>query len=165
MFTKNTLRNFAWTRKGENLELENPRPWLKPITVIVGITEEEGLEAFIIRKKPVKSQDFVQFLHVLRNQNASHRLVVFCDNARVHHSRQVGAACRRLNMELLFNVPYAPELNGIEIFWSLRKRLFKKKLLEVLLARGGPRCDMHRIIPESVQGVSCGAPRQQTARG
>ena len=43
------------------------------------------------------------------------------------------AAYKRLNINAIFNMPYSPDLNGIENYFSLVKAEFKKIALEFLM--------------------------------
>jgi len=40
---------------------------------------------------------------------------------------------QRLKIDLLWNVPYRPELNGIEFVWSIAKRRFRRMQLQRML--------------------------------
>ena len=42
-------------------------------------------------------------------------------------------ACRRLRVRQIFNVPYSPDFNGIETYFSLLKAEYKSLLLERLM--------------------------------
>ena len=48
------------------------------------------------------------------------------DNLTVHHSRLVQAHMKELDITPIFNVPYSPEYNPIEVVFSLLKRTFKQ---------------------------------------
>lgn len=51
------------------------------------------------------------------------------DNLSVHKTALVRAAYERLKITPIFNVPYSPDFNGIESYFSLVKSAYKKKLL------------------------------------
>lgn len=54
---------------------------------------------------------------------------VFLDNLSVHRSKAVEEKVRTLNIELIFNAPYSPELNAIEHLWNVAKQYFRKNRL------------------------------------
>jgi transposase len=56
------------------------------------------------------------------------------DNLSVHKTNEVRDCCARLNIKEIFNVPYSPEFNGIECYFSLVKNNYKKPLLDLLIA-------------------------------
>ena len=47
------------------------------------------------------------------------------DNACIHHSKIVTEYIKNYNIKLIFNVPYSPEYNPIEIMFSKLKKLVK----------------------------------------
>ena len=59
-------------------------------------------------------------------------LNILLDNCQVHRSKKSLQASTELGIRLLFNRPYSPEFNGIELFWSIAKSKFKKAALAIL---------------------------------
>jgi len=55
------------------------------------------------------------------------------DNLSVHKTKKVMAVYERLNITPIFNMPYSPEFNGIESYFSLVKAEYKKLALNQLL--------------------------------
>lgn len=49
------------------------------------------------------------------------------DNARIHHAKLVKTYMLTTNSEILYNVPYCPEYNPIEMIFSKVKRIIKKR--------------------------------------
>ncbi len=62
-------------------------------------------------------------------------LTIFLDNLRVHHSKIVQKMFADLKIECIFNVPYTPENNPIEYFFSTLKCRYKKMRLEQMIQR------------------------------
>jgi transposase len=52
------------------------------------------------------------------------------DNLRLHKTKAVTEACKRLKVRTIFNVPYSPDFNGIETYFSLLKGEYKKLILK-----------------------------------
>jgi len=78
---------------------------------------------FVYRSsKGKKQKDFLEFLYQLRYKEKKKRIVLFVDNARIHHAKRVKKYCREHNIKLIYLPPYSPELNPIEF---LRKRIKK----------------------------------------
>ena len=59
--------------------------------------------------------------------------------------------CKRLKARPIFNVPYSPDFNGIETYFSLLKGEYKKLLLERLIK--GVKVDSSTLINQSIQRV------------
>ena len=55
------------------------------------------------------------------------------DNLQVHKTKEVLETCKRLKARPIFNVPYSPDINGIETFFSLLKDECKKLILEKII--------------------------------
>jgi transposase len=55
---------------------------------------------------------------------------VFLDNLAVHKTKEVMETYERLNIKPIFNVPYSPQFNGIESYFSLLKGEYKKRLMQ-----------------------------------
>lgn len=78
---------------------------------------------FIYRSsKGKKQKDFLRFLYQLRYKEKKKRIVLFVDNARIHHAKKVKRYCKDHDIKLIYLPPYSPELNPIEF---LRKRIKK----------------------------------------
>ena len=52
---------------------------------------------------------------------------LFLDNARIHHACVVKEYIANTTNQLLFNAPYSPEFNPIELVFSKVKNLVKTK--------------------------------------
>ena len=59
------------------------------------------------------------------------RVNMVLDNARAHVTVEAKALATQLNIELLYMPPYSPEFNCIEALWSVLKRDFKRRVLEM----------------------------------
>ena len=58
------------------------------------------------------------------------KLALFLDNCRIHHAIIVKefAASDEINIELVWNLPYRPDLAGVELTWAEAKRRYRKEL-------------------------------------
>lgn len=79
----------------------------------------------------VTGPDFKEFLHKLWIEHRDKgKMVVFLDNMRSHHAKVVSEELEgelpRLPIHLVFNIPYRPDLNGIEGIWAVAKRKYKQ---------------------------------------
>ena len=76
--------------------------------------------AMITTKK--RSAEFLEFLTWLVNDVYSgyRHVYVFLDNCSIHHTKAVKAflAANRGRLTVIWNAPYAPNLNVIERFWG-----------------------------------------------
>jgi transposase len=58
------------------------------------------------------------------------KIAFFLDNARIHVSQVTTTSAQEsnLNIRLLRNLSYRPDLNGIEQYWGACKVLYRKKV-------------------------------------
>jgi transposase len=47
----------------------------------------------------------------------------------VHKTEEVNQVCQERKVQKIFNVPYSPDFNGIESYFSLLKSEFKRRML------------------------------------
>lgn len=50
---------------------------------------------------------------------------VFVDNASIHKGEKTRAYAAANNIQLIYNVSYRPDLNGIEGFWREMKKIYR----------------------------------------
>ena len=78
--------------------------------LLLGISEENGVEHWRIFEKSVNNVKFKQYLEELRGANAGKKIALFLDNLSVHHSKKTRAVLERLEIPTIYNVAYACEL-------------------------------------------------------
>jgi transposase len=119
---------------------------------VCAVSEDGGLETYQIHKKAVTSTDFVSFVHVLAERAGGREFAIFMDNLRVHKTPEVLEACKQLRAKPIFNVPYSPDFNGIETFFSQVKAHYKNLVLQKLVK--GIRPDVVAAIHQSISSVA-----------
>ena len=75
-----------------------------------------------------KAEDLIACLYDIRKKHGQGELVFFGDNSRVHRNRRVFEAAAALNVLLLWNAPWRPDLNGIERVWRDCKRVYRQEV-------------------------------------
>lgn len=76
---------------------------------------------------------------------------MFMDNLQVHKTTEVVETCKRLKVQQIFNVPYSPDFNGIESYFSLVKAEYKKSMLQKLMK--GIKPDSADLIVQSISRI------------
>ncbi len=123
----------------------------KPIALVAAVSRENGIESANLFERSVNSQKFIQFLEDLVQGYQPEQLVVFMDNLTVHHSKLVQQFMKDRNIGVLFNVPYSPEYNPIELVFNLIKQSFKKHRLEAISQ--GKKKGFQSLIRTAIQNV------------
>ena len=70
------------------------------------------------------------------------------DNLSVHKTNFSKELLKQLHITPIFNIPYSPQFNGIESYFSLLKNEYKKLLLERV--RRGDLVDAVTLIKTSL---------------
>ncbi len=73
-----------------------------------------------------KKEDLIVFAQRLRNNNIMKPICIILDNARIHLAKKFRALASELDIHLIYNIPYAPDLNPIEFAWKDFKREISK---------------------------------------
>lgn len=121
VFTFNTFRKRAWSAKYSSISVKDCDMKIKTMALIAAISEDGGLEAYSIHSRSINSEDFVAFIQILASKFHGIEFAMFMDNLRVHKTKAVLEACRLHQVSTIYNVPYSPDFNGIESYFSLVK--------------------------------------------
>ena len=124
---------------------------IKTMAFLGAISDNEGLEAFTIHPNSITTKEFIEFVEMLSDKFHGQEFAIFMDNLQVHKTKEVLDTCKRLKMRPIFNVPYSPDFNGIETYFSLLKGEYKKLILERLIK--GIKVDSSSMIVQSIQKV------------
>ncbi len=115
------------------------------------ISDKEGLEAYTIHPNSITTKEFIEFVEMLSDKFHGQEFAIFMDNLQVHKTKEVLETCKRLRARPIFNVPYSPDFNGIETYFSLLKNEYKKLILERLIK--GIKVDSSSMIVQSIQKI------------
>ena len=115
------------------------------------ISDNGGLEAYTIHPHSITAKEFIEFVEMLSDKFHGQEFAIFMDNLQVHKTKDVLETCKRLKARPIFNVPYSPDFNGIETYFSLLKGEYKKLILEKLIK--GIKIDSSSMIVQSIQKV------------
>ena len=74
------------------------------------------------------------------------------DNCSIHHAKSVVKVASEQRIELIFNQPYCPQYNGIEMFWGAAKWRFKKAALAVMAGINGEQL-LRKMVAESMRSI------------
>ena len=119
-FDTNIIHNYAWSLKNVPV-IKTIGATYKRLTMICAISNKKILH-YKILPNSADSHAFLDFLKGIPNIKNKY---LFLDNAVIHHSKIVTEFVTNNKINLLFNVPYSPEFNPIEIMFSKLKKLVK----------------------------------------
>jgi len=75
------------------------------------------------------SQSLIESLKIVRKTNKNKRIILICDNAKIHHARITKAFLDDENIVFVHLPPYSPDLNPIEFGWKDVKKGLSRYLI------------------------------------
>ena len=120
--------------------------------MIAAISEEGGLIDYYVQPKAINSESFVAFIQQISQKIGGGDFALFLDNLNVHKTKDAKHLFEKLNITEIFNVPYCPQFNGIESYFSQVKATYKKLLLKYVMKE--VHQDTSTLIKESIASVS-----------
>jgi transposase len=92
-------------------------------------------------------------LEKLRAATDPAKCVYFLDNCCIHKTKLIRDTCEQLGMQLVFNVPYRPEFNGIEEAWAFLKHDFRNKVLKIKTGQQEAQT-LDQLVTECIDAVN-----------
>jgi transposase len=120
--------------------------------VIAAISEDGGLIDYLVHPRAINTEVFLAFVKQVAQKLDGGDFALFLDNLNVHKTKEAKLLFESLNITEVFNVPYCPQFNGIESYFSQVKATYKKMLLQRVI-KGAPY-DTVSLIKESIQSIS-----------
>ncbi|MFS8881058.1 IS630 family transposase, partial [Synechococcus sp. H55.11] len=93
---------------------------------VIGAISLRGVVGCRVVKGGMKKGDFLEFLRSELCPKLDARKVVIMDNLNIHRSREVEELIRGTGARILYLPVYAPELNPIEMMWSVLKHFIRQ---------------------------------------
>jgi transposase len=119
-FDTNIIHNYGWSLVNVPI-VKTIGATYKRLTMICAVTNKQIIHYKIISGS-AKANDFLDFIKSISNTKGKYILL---DNAKIHHSKIVYEFIKLNNIKLIFNAPYCPEFNPIELVFSKLKKLVK----------------------------------------
>ena len=95
------------------------------LALLCGISKEKGVEHHRVFQFSVNVDKFIEYIDFLRETNRGEKICLFMDNLSAHTSERSKQAMRDRGFRWIYNVPYSPEYNPIELTFSMVKRHFR----------------------------------------
>ncbi len=127
VFTPKRFNPSFWAPSGNPLPKADRWGQGDYVACVAAISAECGLLYWECKKGAYKKETFVDFLKAIRGHYPQHKLAVFVYNASIHKwASQTGPGEAELQVELVFNLPYRPDLMGVERTCAVAKRHYRK---------------------------------------
>ena len=118
VFTFSTFRSKGWAHKRDRIKVNDSDLKVQTLALIAAISEDGGLIDFAIHPKAINTEVFVSFVKQMSEKVGGEDFALFLDNLSVHKTKDAKLLFESLNITEIFNVPYCPQFNGIEIYFS-----------------------------------------------
>jgi transposase len=116
------MRNYGWNKAGKEVIIKKFIKKRTRYTLICGMSLK-GIEHYKIVEGGAKSDQFNSFIRKLQNKNAKKYLLM--DNATIHHNKDLLKIVSK--NKIVYNAPYSPEYNPIEMLFSkLKRQLYRQ---------------------------------------
>ena len=126
MFTKTTNLTHEWSKRTKNVHIPFEAMGSRYTAVIAAISEGRGFEYYELHDEAINQEKFASFLNRLADINKRKKVSLVMDNLRVHTTVPIQNFMTQLKMECIYNVPYSPEFNAIELPFGQVKKKFKE---------------------------------------
>ena len=130
MFTIAKRLTMAYASKYKNIVVDEFLRNTKGVAVVAAISSLGGLESFLLQPKSINSQSFIRFVELIIEVNQGKKIALFLDNCSAHRSKLVKQFFADNDILSVFNLPYCPQYNPIEVFWSVVKNIYKRRKQE-----------------------------------
>jgi hypothetical protein len=130
IFSVKTYKPLAWAAKGRNVTQTQRLDAQRCVAVVAAVSAEGGLILFERRPSSFNGYQFSQFMERLSAVMAHRPLTVLLDNCKIHNTDSCQEVYAERAIDVLWNVPYRPDLNGIEFVWAIAKRSFRQLQLQ-----------------------------------
>jgi len=104
-----------------------------------------------IYPKSIRTEEFQAFVRKLSAKFEGKPFAIFLDNLSVHKTNLSKEVFRELKVTPIFNIPYSPQFNGIESYFSILKSEYKNLLLERVMR--GDAVDAVTLIKKAIERV------------
>ena len=129
IFSFNTFKAKAWSKTYKSITIKDYTIKVKTQALIAAISLDEGFVDYFIHPKSIKTEELKAFLKNYQIDLMASHLLSFLNNLSVHKTNLSKETFRELQITAIFNIPYSPQFNGIESYFSILKNEYKNLLL------------------------------------
>ena len=113
-FCVNDIINYGYSEKGKEILKITKHSKNKERMTLLSSISKDSIKYKII-KGSVNSDIYLDFIN--SNKEYLKNINLVQDNVRIHHSKKVKEFCKDNNINLIYNPPYSPEFNPIELIF------------------------------------------------
>lgn len=130
-FKLNMISHYAWSPKGTRAKDYAPGAKCRVITTI-GAISRKGFVCSAIGYGGTSSNSFYAFMKDELFPRLKKGTIIILDNLSAHKDKRVKSLAEKLGIKLVFQPPYSPEFNPIELAWNTIKTFIRARNLRTL---------------------------------
>lgn len=110
--------NYGWALKGQKCELisRNGNLYKKRFSLLMAISNKRVM-LYGLFKGSINGEIFLNFIQELIDEY-DNQYTLLVDNATIHHTKILTSYVKDKNISIVYNIPYNPETNPIEMCFS-----------------------------------------------
>lgn len=89
----------------------------------------------------------VESIKKYKSQHNTKKLIIFWDNAKTHHGKEMRQISKYLSVYFIFNIPYSCKINMIELVFELIKRKIRTNI------KKEPNKNMNKIFYQEIKNI------------
>ena len=124
-YTRNKVPELEWALPNENVTIDAAKNVEPCLCMLAAISKDKGLEHYRIFEKSVNMKKFKEWATELRAKNEEDKIALFMDNLSTHTSPKAKKFMNQLGFRQIYNLPYSPDYNPIELTFSKCKQKFR----------------------------------------
>ena len=125
-FKLNMTSVYGWAPKGERAIDSAPGKRGKLITTI-GAMSKDGFLCSALGYGGIDKDGFFAFMTTQLFPMLKRGTLILLDNLSAHKDKRVQQVAKKLGLKLIFQPPYSPEFNPIELAWNTIKTEIRSK--------------------------------------
>jgi putative transposase len=130
----NSKNDYGWALKGCKciIREKNKRIYQKKFSLLMAISNKKII-SYGIYEKSVNGK---QYLHFIKNiiEEYKNEYTLLMDNATIHKTKMIKAYAESESINILYNIPYNPETNPIEMIFCPIKNYIKSHNTNIVSA-------------------------------
>jgi transposase len=87
------------------------------------------------QQRSFKGVDIASFVKKISSKYKMEWNVLYGDNAKINSCHIVRDTGSKEDVDFMFNVPYRPDLNGIERVWKIAKHRYRNEVAKLMVTR------------------------------
>lgn len=123
-FDTHIHNNYGWSAKGEDIKVIKKNKRIR-YSVISGISNDRVILTKII-KGSINRFQFMDFMkEIIEKTDKKYKFLM--DNALIHKTKILSELMNSHKREIIYNIPYSPEYNPIEMVFSKVKSMVRRR--------------------------------------